>query len=115
MSDCAVPGPLPRRASACEFIKHCATLGTRRLRCQRARGHAAAPKLIPAKNGLFFFNYSGFIGQSNFDLESSGGPLALCGITYWYVIPDLIFGVFTSESEHVSERMLTGTRSLTTQ
>ena len=33
-------------------------------------------KLIPAKNGLFFFNYSGFIGQSNFDLGSSGGPLA---------------------------------------
>ena len=82
MSDRGVAGPLPRRASACGFIKHCATLGTRRPRCQRARGHAAAPKLIPAKNGLFFFNYSGFIGQLNFDLGSSGGPLALCGITY---------------------------------
>ena len=28
------------------------------------------------QKGLFFFNYSGFIGQSNFDLGSSGGPLA---------------------------------------
>ena len=26
--------------------------------------------------GVELFNYSGFIGQSNFDLGSSGGPLA---------------------------------------
>ena len=39
------------------------------------RGTQALQQLI-TEIGVELFNYSGFIGQSNFDLGSSGGPLA---------------------------------------